>query len=500
MYAFPTADTSQNLSPQARRNYALNAALIRADNVLMFTMILFFMTILHSASILLAPLGLFIFKYGNILVEIYVSAKSPLTPLPRDIKARIGKLVALPKRTIFLRGSGNDCTSVSFYFFHFIFLPQGFENDLENSKKQAILMHELSHDRFFDYLSLFWLAFAVGLFIYAFIFVVTDYLNYMNPIGFSWERYSRTEFYSVQITFSALVALSVFNSFRVIHRREHNADFGAYLQAPELYLNFLKDRVRKDKYYRYKLNNPYLWVLNKIAHPPIGERLAFLTGEKKIKKASIIVPALIYGFCPPFIAFSVAVGFATFVEYATLASVLSLPFSAISVLYCGLFFRDVFKKDAPTTSVEKLLIWLFMLIGSLIYMVTFIATRQLNYDDASVMLAIAPEQLNSLLMTGCFCVVFAYVQFALYLWGCAHLTSTFFAGVLALPVFASIGYILLDALSDMGGIGNLSVLFGVILVLLIPPVLAVLIEYFIHFLIRVFRPADHHTNVGRSVA
>ncbi len=482
-------DFLRTIPPNARRNYYLNIALIRADIVLAFTMIVFFMTILHSGVPLILPIVLFIASTFGLWIRTNFTPGSPLRPLPPDINARIGALIDLPKRTIFRRGSGNDCTSVSLYFLHIIFLPQGFETDLENPNKRAILLHELSHERFFDYLALFWIIFTFGLFSYALLFLAVEYLGYMQSIDLSWERMPRNVLYASMFPFAVLVVLTMFNGIGIFHRKEHNADFGAYLQAPETYSNFLRNRIAKLKYYKYDRFNIFAKFMNKLYHPSFKKRLDFLTGEIKINQFGVIIPSIIFGFCPGYVIFSCAVGLTTFVQHTTMASILSIPFGLICIIYCGLFLKDVFERKSPTTFIEKMLIWSFMLLGTQLLFIAYITTFRITYDAPELMLSVPIEQLDNEIRITTFSIFFGYLQFALYLWACSKYLSTFFAGVIALIIFMFVGYIVYYTFSAIGGINYQTDSIFVLIMFFVPVGLVILVEYFIQALIKLLAPA-----------
>ncbi len=465
------------LPAQAQKNYYANRTLLRMDVILAFTLIGYCVSAFHSAILLILPFWGAFTDYVGTLLFIYLIPKSPFTPLPSDIRARVAAVVDLPPRTYFWRGVGNDCRSISFYFLHIILLPEGFEDKLNQPNSQAILHHEFSHERFFDYLCLFWVLFAlftgVGL-----VFLQANEISKIgHPTGF--EKDFVNTYFTCFIPFGLMIIICLMNIKGIFYRKELNADFEASLRNPEIYEPYLQERINKQKYFKIRVWNPLTWIINKFTHPSFTYRLDFITGQEKARGSSYIIPSIIMGFCPVFIIFSLVIGIGKMAVRGdfTAAAITSAVFGVIGVIQCAYFFQEAFGRNNSTSFSEKRMIWFYMLLGSLLLAIGMTLGTHLDFEKVGMPLKSHPSLFLWDLIVAVFTVTFGYIQLALYFWLCVRFVGTMYLSVLAVLIFGFTSYIH-AGMHLTHGFGNpsLSILVSLFM-LIVPAVMAALLEY-----------------------
>ncbi|MGH1351642.1 MAG: hypothetical protein ACRBBN_12680 [Methyloligellaceae bacterium] len=482
------------LPAQAQKNYHANRTLLRMDIILAFALIGFSASAFHSAMLVILPFWGALADYVGTLLRIYLTPKSPFTPLPSDIRARVASVVELPPRTYFWRGTGNDCRSISFYFLHIIFLPEGFEDKLDEPNTQAILHHEFSHDRFFDYLCLFWVLFALFTGVGVLFLQANDILKFGTPIGF--EKGSANNFYAWFMPFVLMVIICLINIKSIFYRKELNADFEASLRNPEIYEAYLQGRINKQKYFKTRIWNPLTWIINKFTHPSFSYRLDFISGKTKASGASYIVPSIIMGFCPAFIMFSMAVGIGKFTLRSdfSASAITSTVFGIIGTFQCAYFFQEAFGRNNSTSFSEKKIIWFYMLLGSLLFAIVMVLGSHLDFEKVGMPLKSHPSLFLWDLIIAVFTVIFGYIQLALYFWLCARFVGSMYLSILAVLIFGFTSYIHAGTHLNLG-FGNppLALLVSLFMII-VPAIIATVIEYIALKIAKAFSSSSANTS------
>ncbi len=482
------------LPAQAQKNYHANRTLLRMDIILAFTLISFSASAFHSAMLVILPFWGALADYVGTLLRIYLTPKSPFTPLPSDIRARVAAVVELPPRTYFWRGTGNDCRSISFYFLHIIFLPEGFEDKLDEPNTQAILHHEFSHDRFFDYLCLFWALYALFIGVGLLFLQANEISEIGHPTGF--EKDFINTYFTWFIPFGVMVIICLLNIKGIFYRKELNADFEASLRNPEIYEAYLRGRIKKQKYFKTRIWNPLTWIINKFTHPSFTYRLNFISGKTKARGTSYIIPSIVMGFCPVLILFSLAIG----VGKMALRGDFSAPaitgavFGLIGLFQCAYFFQEAFGRNNNSSFSEKRTIWFYMLLGSLLLAIGMVFGTHLDFEKVGMPLKSHPSLFLWDLIVAIFTVIFGYIQLALYFWLCARFVSAMYLSVLAVLIFGFTSYIHAGTHLNLG-FGNppLSALFTAFMII-VPAIIATVVEYIALKIAKAFSSSSENTS------
>lgn len=451
------------------------------DTIVSVTIIAFLIFFTKSLVLLFLPPAL---SFSNIVrgrIERKFSGKDHLISLPSDIRERIAAVMDVPRNVIFLRGEGNDCRSVSLFFVHIIFLPQFFETDINNPNKQALLLHELAHGHFSDYLSVSWVWLAC---------IFATYVTFQYFL--EWDGgtvrglVTRSEgVFNLTIPFYVLILLCVFDAVGMLHRREVNADFGASRSNPKLFRAFLERQVNKGKYFKYDKRQFQIIINNWFFHPTYENRLALLTGNKQIRSQSIFLPAILAGFCPLYIVLVLTGSvFTTALLEKEIVSVIALPLSVFCLVQLGIVLNEMFGRKSPVTRSDKFVFWLGLLAGYELLALTF--SYAMNFDSGGEWVILAsngetaviqlPFVLASILL-GHF-IFFAHARL------CSMLFGTTILGVFATPIFAYACFSMIGGIQMTGNVSVLTsagILGGVLAVCLI---VLLLFEMALHVILR----------------
>ena len=432
-----------------KRNYYLNRSLVKIDTVASITLMMFFVFFTKSLATFLMPLLMFFLFYIPRHIYQLVSKKHQQHSLPPNIRTLVSSVIAVPRNVIFMRSRNNDCGSISLFVVHIVLLPEFFENDLQNPNKQAILLHEFAHGSFTDYLSVGWIWFACFLIAY----ISFQYFWALDGGEVRQLLANSHADLSLEIPLLGFLIICGFDSVWMLHRREINADFGAFFGRPKQLVSFLEYQKRKNKYFKIgkwqfetKLKN---WFL----HPTYEHRLSVVTGRIEIRSISILFPAILAGICPTYILFVLIGSVYTSTNLdAEIASVVTLPLSIYCLVQLGIALNDFYGNKSILNSMDKFMLWLGMLIGYEFFVVVLLYAVDSNGEGQFVVTASNGEIVTLELQMVIAAVFMGHVLFFLHSKLSALVTGRIFLGMFATPAYAFVIIALIAGIQMTGSV------------------------------------------------
>jgi len=402
----PGATNSTNLAQQIY--FGLNRSLIKVDTLAILSLVTLMTIWANVLVILFFPVAVYLSnRLGSLAASVF-RPKSTLSRLPKDTRRSIVQMLPVPRNVFFLRGEGVDCQCISLFVVHIIMLPEGFENDLDNPDKQAVLLHELSHTSFSDYLSVHWVWVTAALVL----FIMSDF--YFGTMG-GGTRQLIGKIPALEMAVLSAVILCALNGRSALHRREHSADLGGFLTAPELVGNLLKTQARKSTFFRVGKFEVGTKLYNWLIHPPYEKRYAVVSGKLNVPLTRIFMAGLMAGFFILHLALNVLSSLVVATYYGvTSVSLFTIPLILLGVWLLGDVVNDFFSRMTYAKTVEKLMFWAGMLIGTEFAVTVFlIANDPENFGQLTIMAAngvVVEAALTSSLLS----IFVGYLFFAIY--------------------------------------------------------------------------------------
>lgn len=391
--------------------------------------------VFHGLVVLLFPIAVFSLGRLQNAIATTLRFKSSLPSLPRDIKQKISAVVPVPRNVFFLRGSGNDCKSVSLFFVHAVLLPLRFEKNLEDSNKQSELLHEFSHADFSDYLVVYWV-WITGVFAALTAF---DYYRGGNNSSLIGE---------LPVAESAMLAaifLCILNGRGMFHRREINADFGAFHVDPQMFSTFLRKRSHASKYHKTGKLQFDVVFSNWLYHPSHKTRFSIISDKQKISLFSVAFAGVLAGFFPAFIAMNVFGSLFTSISLrATGGSIVSIPLSLLSAWLIASITSKFFGKVSPANLAEKSSFWAGLLVGTeaIVFLALLVSNSEANGGFS--FLATNGVLVEVSLRTSFFVIFAGYIFLAFYLALFTRFFSQMFTSILAMPLASIVFFALTE--------------------------------------------------------
>jgi|GEM_PF-2758439 len=382
----------------AARNRAVNLTLVKCECAVSLTLIALVISMSGSIAIglflALIPALTFFFHNFRSICHSLRGSNDPVRGLPNDIGEIIRSVVDVPKNTFFLRGPEGHCRAFSMIFFHVIILPPKFENRLTLKKNCAILLHEFSHNKYFDYMFILWTWLCA-------LFYILLIYEYYFKVGFEQNLYAL--FYKsgekvpdifqhvptdtgdilIHIPLFVFALMCAITSMNIIHNRESHADIIAFSADNDLYQDYLKRNI----YYEEHSGTRDImhWVTNWFFHPSFKNRLDILTGAKQVASYKIFLSSFVLGFCPLLLLFPFLSGFGSLVRLEIVSEyVFSLIVSIVALKFYILTFREISSKNLKKGDTSIFYCGFFT--GMLIFWYSMIIGYYAVYDNASLLI------------------------------------------------------------------------------------------------------------------
>ena len=423
------ATNSTNLAQQIY--FGLNRSLIKVDTLAILSLVTLMTIWANVLVILFFPVAVYLSnRLGSLAASVF-RPKSTLSRLPKDTRRSIALMLPVPRNVFFLRGEGVDCQCISLFVVHIILLPEGFEKDLDNPDKQAVLLHELSHTSFSDYLTVHWVWISAALVL----FIMSDF--YFGIMG-GGTRLLIGNVPALEMAVLSAIILCTLNGRSALHRREHSADLGGFLTAPELVESLLKGQARKSAFFRVGKYQIGTKVHNWLIHPPYEKRYAVVSGKLNVAKFSIFIAGIMAGFFTLYIALNVLSSLVAATLFGvTSVSMFTIPLTLLSVWLLGDVLNGIFCEKTQAKPADKLLFWFGMLIGTEFAVAVFLFANNPERHGELSFMATNGVVVEAALATSLLSIFAGHLFFAVYSGIVARIVSKSFSIFFAMP-FASL--------------------------------------------------------------